>query len=171
MASPGGKEPLLSRRAGRLPPVNILWRPRSGTEREGGPAGSRPGSVADSPAAKPRCDHSPAPAAGPCAWGEAPRYVPCRYASPAFFPNDRTGRQRTRSGGKLPFRGMPQAATVGIFPDASPNLRPVRPKAPARCPKRKAPQDGEPDRGRLRRCLPALEGDMAGAAAVPWPYR
>lgn len=37
--------------------------------------------------------------------------------------------------------------------------------------KRKAPQSGEPDRGRLRRCLPALEGDMAGAAAVPWPYR
>lgn len=69
MASPGGKEPLLSRRAGRLPPVNDLCRPRSGTEREGGPAGSRPGPVADSPAAKPRCDHRPAPAAGPCAWG------------------------------------------------------------------------------------------------------
>ena len=171
MASPGGKEPLLSRRAGRLPPVSVLWRPRSGTERKGGPAGSRPGPVADSPSGEAPLRSPPGSCRRALRVGEPPPYVPCRYARPAFFPNDRTGRQRARSGGKLPFRGMPQAATVGIFPDASPNLRPVRPKAPARCPKRKAPQDGEPDRGRLRRCLPALEGDMAGAAAVPWPYR
>lgn len=170
MASPGGKEPLLSRRAGRLPPVNDLCRPRSGTEREGGPAGSRPGPVADSPSGEAPLRSPPGSCRRALRVGEPP-YVPCRYARHAFFPNDRTGRQRARSGGKLPFCGMPQAATVGIFPDASPNLRPVRPKAPARCPKRKAPQDGEPDRGRLRRCLPALEGDMAGAAAVPWPYR
>lgn len=170
MASPGGKEPLLSRRAGRLPPVNDLCRPRSGTEREGGPAGSRPGPVADSPSGEAPLRSPPGSCRRALRVGEPPN-VPWRYARPAFFPNDRTGRQRARSGDKLPFRGMPQAATVGIFPDASPNLRPVRPKAPARCPKRKAPQDGEPDRGRLRRCLPALEGDMAGAAAVPWPYR
>ena len=170
MASPGGKEPLLSRRAGRLPPVNDLCRPRSGTEREGGPAGSRPGPVADSPSGEAPLRSPPGSCRRALRVGEPPN-VPWRYARPAFFPNDRTVRQRARPGGKLPFCGMPQAATVGIFPDASPNLRPVRPKAPARCPKRKAPQDGEPDRGRLRRCLPALEGDMAGAAAVPWPYR
>lgn len=171
MASPGGKEPLLSRRAERLPPVSVLWRPRNGTEGRAVRTAPDRDLWRTAPAAKPRCDHRPAPDARPCAWGEPPPYVPSRYARHAFFPNVRTCRQRARPGGKLPFCGMPQAATVGIFPDASPNLRPVRPKAPARCPKRKAPQDGEPDRGRLRRCLPALEGDMAGAAAVPWPYR
>lgn len=69
MASPGGKEPLLSRRAGRLPPVNDLCRPLSGTEGRA----DRPAPDRDlwrtAPAAKPRCDHRPAPAAGPCAWG------------------------------------------------------------------------------------------------------
>lgn len=33
MASPGDKEPLFSRQAGRLPLVSVLWRPRNGTER------------------------------------------------------------------------------------------------------------------------------------------
>lgn len=107
MASPEGKEPLLSRRAGRLPPVNDLWRPRSGTEREGGPAGSRPGPVADSPSGEAPLRSPPGSCRRALRVGEPPN-VPWRYARPAFFPNDRTGRQRARSGDKLPFRGMPK---------------------------------------------------------------
>lgn len=85
-----------------------------------------------------------------------------------------------------------EGTAAGISPDTAKSVRLMRLEAPAALPpkapamgslgarkmrspisgkKRKAPQSGEPDRGRLRRCLPALEGDMAGAAAVPWPYR
>lgn len=84
MASPGGKEPLLSRRAGRLPPVNDLWRPRSGTERDGGPAGSRPGPETDSPSGEAPLRSPPGSCRRALRMGEPPPNVPWRYASPAF---------------------------------------------------------------------------------------
>ena len=171
MASPDGNKALLSPPAEpssrRSPPVADVWQGRRSGAR-------RPCSI-------PVADSAPGEAPlrsppGPCRRavmrrGTAMRPLPRR--TPVFSRATGVDRQPScpaQRQGPFP-AALPGSSVSRLFPGASSHVPSDASEHSGPLPKRKAPQSGEPDRGRLRRCLPALEGDMAGAAAVPWPYR